>query len=68
MHGKIIQFKAVIDNFKVKNGLVTVNLTADSKTNFGDEMDYEVSTPTKYFCLVFLYWLAACQILSAINW
>ena len=31
MHGKIIQFKAEIDNFKVKNGLVTVNLTADTK-------------------------------------
>lgn len=28
MHGKVIQFKADIDNFKVKNGTVTVNLTA----------------------------------------
>ena len=38
MHGKIIQFKAVIDNFKVKNGLVTVNLTADTKDIVLDQL------------------------------
>lgn len=38
MHGKIIQFKAEIDNFKVKNGLVTVNLTADIKDIVLDQL------------------------------
>lgn len=38
MHGKIIQFKAEIDNFKVKNGLVTVNLTADTKNIVLDQL------------------------------
>ena len=38
MHGKIIQFKAEIDNFKVKNGLVTVNLTADTKDIVLDQL------------------------------
>ncbi|MBA2915544.1 hypothetical protein HCN73_05015 [Lactobacillus crispatus] len=43
MHGKIIQFKAEIDNFKVKNGLVTVNLTADTKDIVLDQLS-EVSS------------------------
>ena len=30
MHGKVIQFKADIANFKVKDGKVTVQLTADT--------------------------------------
>lgn len=30
MHGKVIQFKADIVNFKVKDGKVTVQLTADT--------------------------------------
>ena len=38
MHGKIIQFKAEIDNFKVKNGTVTVNLTADTKDIVLDQL------------------------------
>lgn len=38
MHGKIIQFKAEIDNFKVKNGLVTVNLTTDTKNIVLDKL------------------------------
>lgn len=43
MHGKIIQFKAEIDNFKVKNGLVTVNLTADTKNIVLDKLS-EISS------------------------
>lgn len=38
MHGKVIQFKADIDNFKVKNGTVTVNLTADTKNIVLDQL------------------------------
>lgn len=38
MHGKIIKFKADIDNFKVKNGTVTVNLTADTKDIVLDQL------------------------------
>ena len=38
MHGKVIQFRANIDNFKVKNGLVTVNLTADTKDIVLDQL------------------------------
>lgn len=38
MHGKVIQFKADIDNFKVKNGTVTVNLTADTKDIVLDQL------------------------------
>lgn len=30
MHGKVIQFKAYIANFKVKDGKETVQLTADT--------------------------------------
>lgn len=45
MHGKIIQFKAVIDNFKVKNGLVTVNLTADTKDIVLDQLSEVSSGP-----------------------
>ena len=45
MHGKVIQFKAVIDNFKVKNGLVTVNLTADTKDIVLDQLSEISSGP-----------------------
>ena len=45
MHGKIIQFKAVIDNFKVKNSLVTVNLTADTKDIVLDQLSEISSGP-----------------------
>ena len=45
MHGKVIQFKAVIDNFKVKNGLVTVNLTADTKDIVLDQLSEVSSGP-----------------------
>ena len=45
MHGKIIQFKAEIDNFKVKNGLVTVNLTADTKDIVLDQLSEVSSGP-----------------------
>lgn len=38
MHGKVIQFRANIDNFKAKNGLVTVNLTADTKDIVLDQL------------------------------
>lgn len=38
MHGKVIQFKADIDNFKVKNGTVTVNLTTDTKDIVLDQL------------------------------
>lgn len=31
MHGKIIQFKGDIANFKVKDGEVTIQLSADTK-------------------------------------
>ena len=45
MHGKIIQFKADIDNFKVKNGTVTVNLTADTKDIVLDQLSKVSSGP-----------------------
>lgn len=45
MHGKIIQFKAENDNFKVKNGLVTVNLTADTKDIVLDQLSEISSGP-----------------------
>ena len=45
MHGKVIQFKAEIDNFKVKNGLVTVNLTADTKDIVLDQLSEISSGP-----------------------
>lgn len=45
MHGKIIQFKAEIDNFKVKNGLVTVNLTTDTKNIVLDKLSEVSSGP-----------------------
>lgn len=38
MHGKVIQFKANVDNFKVKNDLVTINLTADVKDLVLDQL------------------------------
>ena len=38
MHGKVIQFKVDIDNFKVKNGTVTINLTADTKNIVLDQL------------------------------
>ena len=45
MHGKIIQFKAEIDNFKVKNGLVTINLTSDTKNIVLDKLSEVSSGP-----------------------
>lgn len=45
MHGKVIQFKADIDNFKVKNGTVTVNLTADNKDIVLDQLSEVSSGP-----------------------
>lgn len=45
MHDKIIQFKAEIDNFKAKNGLVTVNLTADTKDIALDQLSEISSGP-----------------------
>lgn len=38
MHGKVIQFKADVDNFKVKNGVVTINLTADTEDIVLDQL------------------------------
>ena len=45
MHEKVIQFKADIDNFKVKNGTVTVNLTADTKDIVLDKLNEISSDP-----------------------
>lgn len=38
MHGKVIQFKADIANFKVKDGAVTIQLAADTKSIILDEL------------------------------
>ncbi len=38
MHGKVIQFKADISDFKVKDGVVTINLTADTKDIVLDQL------------------------------
>lgn len=39
MHGKVIQFKADISNFKVKDGEVTVQLSADTKNIVLDKLN-----------------------------
>lgn len=39
MHGKIIQFKADIANFKVKDGVVNIQLTADTKDIVLDQLN-----------------------------
>lgn len=39
MHGKIIQFKANIANFKVKDGLVNIQLTADTQDIVLDQLN-----------------------------
>lgn len=39
MHGKIIQFKGDIANFKVKDGEVTINLTADTQDVVLDQLN-----------------------------
>lgn len=43
MHGKVIQFKADIANFKVKNGEVTIQLSADTKDIVLDQLS-EISS------------------------
>lgn len=39
MHGKIIQFKGDIANFKVKDGEITINLTADTQDVVLDQLN-----------------------------
>ena len=39
MHGKVIQFKADIDNFKVKDGVVNIQLTADTQDVVLDQLN-----------------------------
>ncbi|NRO27722.1 hypothetical protein [Lactobacillus helveticus] len=39
MHGKIIQFKADIANFKVKDGVVNIQLTADTHDIVLDQLN-----------------------------
>ena len=43
MHGKVIQFKADIANFKVKDGEVTIQLSADTKDIVLDQLS-EISS------------------------
>ncbi len=43
MHGKVIQFKADIANFKVKDGVVTIQLSADTKDIVLDQLS-EISS------------------------
>lgn len=43
MHGKVIQFKADIANFKVKDGVVNIQLTADTKDIVLDQLS-EISS------------------------
>lgn len=45
MHGKVIQFKADIANFKVKDGKVTVQLTADTADIVLDKLNEISSGP-----------------------
>lgn len=45
MHGKIIQFKAEVADFKVKNGDVTINLKADTKNIVLDKLNEIASGP-----------------------
>ena len=43
MHGKVIQFKADIANFQVKDGEVTIQLSADTKDIALDQLS-EISS------------------------
>lgn len=45
MHGKVIQFKADIANFKVKNGVVTIQLAADTADIVLDKLNEISSGP-----------------------
>lgn len=45
MHGKVIQFKAEIDNFKVKDGVVNIQLTADTADIVLDKLNEISSGP-----------------------
>ena len=45
MHGKVIQFKADIANFKVKDGVVNIQLTADTADIVLDKLNKISSGP-----------------------
>lgn len=45
MHGKVIQFKADIANFKVKDGIVTIQLAADTADIVLDKLNEISSGP-----------------------
>ena len=45
MHGKVIQFKADIANFKVKDGAVTIQLAADTADIVLDKLNEISSGP-----------------------
>lgn len=45
MHGKVIQFKADIANFKVKDGVVTIQLAADTHDIVLDKLNEVSSGP-----------------------
>ena len=45
MHGKVIQFKADIANFKVKDGVVTIQLAADTADLVLDKLNEISSGP-----------------------
>ena len=45
MHGKVIQFKADIANFKVKDGVVTIQLAADTADIVLDQLNDISSGP-----------------------
>ncbi|MDB6263563.1 hypothetical protein [Lactobacillus amylovorus] len=45
MHGKVIQFKADIANFKVKDGVVTIQLAADTADIVLDKLNEISSGP-----------------------
>lgn len=45
MHGKVIQFKADIANFKVKDGVVNIQLTADTQDIVLDQLNDISSGP-----------------------
>ena len=45
MHGKVIQFKADITNFKVKDGVVNIQLTADTADIVLDKLNEISSGP-----------------------
>lgn len=43
MHGKVIQFKGEFSNFKVKDGMVTIQLAADTNDIVLDKLN-EIAT------------------------